>query len=186
MASRAHHSEEAMARLACCDLPAAPHVLIGGLGLGYTLRAALDALPGDASVDVAEVLPEVIAWNRGELRRLAGDPLSDRRVRVLCRDVAVVLREEAGCFDAVLLDVDNGPDELSLEGNRHLYTPQGLRVVRDALRAGGVLAVWSTEESATLAAALEKTGFVWRNVKVTARGEQGDPEHRVYLATRTE
>jgi hypothetical protein len=132
MSSRAHFSEQRMAAMVCERLDAAaPRVLIGGLGMGYTLRAALDHLPATAEVVVAELLPEIIAWNRGVLGPLAGHPLDDARVSVACGDVADLLRDDS--FDAIMLDVDNGPDAVMVRGNAALYSDAGLRRLRRAL-----------------------------------------------------
>jgi hypothetical protein len=133
MSSRAHFSEERMAAMMCERLnAAAPRVLIGGLGMGYTLRATLDDLPATAEVVVAELLPEIVAWNRGMLGPLAGHPLDDSRVTVVCGDVADLLRDDS--FDAIVLDVDNGPDAVMLRGNALLYGAEGLHRLRRALR----------------------------------------------------
>jgi spermidine synthase len=161
----------------------APRVLIGGLGMGYTLRAILDALPSTARVVVAEIMAEVVAWNRGPLAAPAGRPLDDRRVTVRVGDVATMLGAEAetGGFDAVVLDIDNGPDAVMLARNQPLYTPAGLRRLGAALRTGGVLAVWSADASPSFEAALDEAGFAWERVAVAARGVAGDPEHTIYL-----
>jgi spermidine synthase len=181
MSSRAHHSESALARLGCARLAGAARVLIGGLGMGYTLRAALDALDASARVVVAELLPEVVAWNRGPLAPLAGRPLADGRVSVEYRDVAAVLGERRGAFDAVLLDVDNGPEAVMLAGNRGLYGAEGLALMRAALLAGGVLAVWSADRSAAFEARLTAAGWRWTATQVPARGGPDDPRHTIYL-----
>ena len=132
MSSRAHGSEESLATLACARLQnaKAPCVLVGGLGMGYTLRAALDLLPPSATVVVAELLPAVVEWNRGPLGPLAGHPLDDPRVTVEVRDVLLSLRAHPGRFDAVLLDVDNGPDAFFTPGNAALYGDTGLFSIR--------------------------------------------------------
>jgi spermidine synthase len=145
MSSRAHGSEEAMAHLACDHLAAAeaPRVLVGGLGLGYTLRATLDVLPASARVVVAELVPAVVEWNRGPLGPLAGRPLDDTRVEVHTGDVMALLRKTTVRFDAVLLDVDNGPAALTRKANQLIYGPTGLETIKRALRRGGALAVWS-------------------------------------------
>ena len=182
MANRAHHSEEELARLALAGaLAAAPVVLIGGLGMGYTLRAALDVLPDRADVTVAEALPEIVAWNRGPLAALAGRPLEDARVRVMVGDVGEMLRRSAD-LDAVILDVDNGPDALSLAANGQLYTLEGLALIRGALAPKGTLALWSSSRSASFERRLAGAGFDWRVVAVPARGMAGDPDHAIYLA----
>ena len=196
MTNRAHHSEEALAILACeqmagrciADAPnrsdaGRPCVLLGGLGLGYTLRAALDRLPVSARVIVAELLPELIAWNRGILGPFAGHALSDPRVSVACTDVLALLRSaEPASFDAILLDTDNGPDAVMLAANALLYLPDGLRVVCQALRPHGTLAVWSADRSPRFERNLHDAGLQWRAHDVPARGGPDDPLHTVYVA----
>ncbi|CAH2603657.1 conserved protein of unknown function [Rhodovastum atsumiense] len=183
MSSRAHHSEEVMARRACAALPGpAPRVLIGGLGMGFMVRAALDVLPPSARVEVAEIFPEVLAWNRGPLAGLAGRPLEDPRVCVRCEDVSALLRAPGPGWDAVLLDVDNGPGALTLEDNGSLYGTTGLRLIRAALLPGGCLAVWSADRSTAFEAALREVGLGWQCQEVTARGDPGDPRHALYFA----
>lgn len=182
MSNRAHASEAALARLACARLDRGARLLIGGLGMGYTLRAALDALDASASLIVAELLPEVVAWNRGLLAPLAGRPLDDARVRVESRDVAAVLAEAPGGFDAVLLDVDNGPEAVMLPGNHRLYAADGLALIGAALRPGGVLAVWSADRSPGFEARLTAAGWAWSAADVPARGAADDPLHTIYLA----
>ena len=161
----------------------APHVLIGGLGLGYTLRAALDRLPRSARVTVAELLPEIIAWNRGPLAPFAGHPLTDPRVSVICSDVADLLRSaEPASFDAILLDTDNGPDSVMLRDNASLYGCRSLRTIRRALRPAGILTVWSADPSPRFEHNLRDAGFQWRAHDVHARGAPNDPLHTIYLA----
>ena len=188
MSNRSHHSEEIMAVLACERLAGerlageAPRVLVGGLGMGYTLRAALDTLPGSATAIVAELLPEVIAWNRGPLASFAGRPLEDERVTVVCGKILDLTRTTNDRFDAIILDVDNGPDAVMLHGNRPLYEREGLRLLRQALKRSGTLAVWSADRSTRFERNLRSAGFRWRGVDVPARGIPGDPTHHVYLA----
>ncbi|HTZ98855.1 MAG TPA: hypothetical protein VMB02_00900, partial [Candidatus Aquilonibacter sp.] len=148
MSSRMHGSEEALATLACGRARALerPAVLIGGLGMGFTLRAALDLLPADATVVVAEIVPTVVEWNRGPLGPLAGEPLNDPRVRVEIDDVAITLSARRGQFDAVLLDVDNGPEAFAGSNNAGLYDDRGIAGVFAALKMEGILAVWSARE----------------------------------------
>src|SRR5215510_12478432 len=145
MNSRLHGSEEALATLACARIAshARPRILIGGLGMGFTLRAALDALGAGAQVVVAELVPAVVAWNRGPLAALSGHSLDDARVSVRAADVGSVIRAEEAAYDAILLDVDNGPEALTRDANDRLYDPGGLGAAHAALRPGGVLAVWS-------------------------------------------
>jgi spermidine synthase len=185
MSSRLHGSEEALARLGCARAQAlpAPWVLVGGLGMGFTLRAALDALPRSAVVVVAELLAAVVSWNRGVLGPLAGHPLADPRVRVRVGDVLDVLRDSPGCFDAVLLDVDNGPDPLVQRGNATLYEDAGLTTVRAALRSRGVLAVWSACDDRGFEGRLRRCGFAAGSEHVRARGRKGS-RHTIFIGQR--
>src|SRR6266404_1615615 len=148
MSNRMHGSEEALATFAFQRMRTLerPSVLIGGLGMGFTLRATLDLLPADGEVVVAELVPAVVEWNRGPLGPLAGHPLKDKRVRVDVGDVAVTLSSSPGRFDAVLLDVDNGPAAFTDSDNARLYDDRGLAAARAALKIGGVLAVWSARD----------------------------------------
>jgi len=183
MSNRAHHSEQWMARTACKRLPMdAPRVLIGGLGMGFTLRAALDVLPAAAQVVVAELLPEIIAWNRGVLASLAHRPLDDLRLCLACADVADLLQPDS--FDAILLDVDNGPDVVMLRNNASLYALEGVQQMQRALRHSGVLAVWSASLSPHFEQILREAGLAWDRTDVPARGSEGDPLHSIYRATQ--
>lgn len=183
MSNRAHRSEEALARLALAETrAAAPHILVGGLGMGFTLRAALDAAPRDARIIVAELLPEIIAWNRGPLAPLAGRPLEDARVQLREGDVATLMEAEAGAYDAILLDIDNGPEAVLCDINSALFSARGLRKMRRALAPSGVLAVWSADPSPRFEERLEETRFSFRAVEIAARGAEGDPRHTLYLA----
>ncbi len=184
VSSRAHGSEEALAHLACDALRGAdaPRVLIGGLGMGYTLRAALDALPEDATVVVAEVLDVVLAWNQGPLAHLAGRPLDDRRVTVVTGDVAALLERTTEPFGAILLDVDNGPSNLALPSNRHLYTVSGLTRMRRSLTRGGILAVWSPYREPGFVERLRLARFSVRVEEVAPRPGTERVRHRVFLA----
>jgi spermidine synthase len=187
MSSRMHGSEQALASLALRGLGAtAPSVLIGGLGMGFTLRAALDALSAEATVIVAELVPAVVEWNRGPLAQLAGEPLRDRRVTVQIGDVAEILRAARERFDVVLLDVDNGPDAFTSATNARLYGDEGLATARDALKPGGRLAVWSAWEQRRFEQRLRYAGFTVRVERVRARLEKGGPKHTIFLARRTE
>jgi spermidine synthase len=186
MSSRMHGSEEALAAFACARIHACRErrvsVLIGGLGMGFTLRAALDLLPHDADVVVAELLPAVVEWNRGPLGPLAGQPLRDRRVRVEPGDVAVAIRSSANAFDAILLDVDNGPAAFATSGNGALYNDAGLAAARGALRKDGVLAVWSAREDRRFEQRLRYAGFRAEVQRVRARLKKGGPRHTIFLA----
>lgn len=186
MNSRVHGSEEALAELACARIAQRPHarVLIGGLGMGFTLAAALRALPADSEFVVAELIPAVVRWNRGALAHLAGNPLNDARAQVREVDVAHILREASRAYDAILLDVDNGPDGLTRKDNDWLYGLAGLSAIHDALRAGGVLAVWSAADDAAFTKRLAKTGFAVEQKRVRARGARGGSRHTLWLAMR--
>jgi spermidine synthase len=183
MTSLMHGSEEALATLACqrARTQPQPSVLLGGLGMGFTLRAALDLLPPDAVVCVAELLPAVVEWNRGPLAPLAGAPLKDPRVTVLLQDVAVALKTSESRFDAVLLDVDNGPSAFTESANAGLYTDQGLAAAKAALRVGGVLAVWSAWDDRKFEQRLRYNGFRVEVTRVRARLKQGGPRHTIFL-----
>ena len=185
MNSRSHGSEERLAELACTRLTdcAAPHVLIGGLGMGFTLAAALRQLDVDARVTVSELVPEVVAWNRGPLGGLAAQPLLDPRVTVCEGDVARLIAARPAVYNAILLDVDNGPEGLTHEQNDALYTSEGLSAAYAALRAGGVLAVWSAGRDPAFTGRLLKAGFEVEEVPVRARGNRG-ARHMIWLAQR--
>ena len=185
MNSRMHHSEDRLAQLACAEIAdrSEPSVLIGGLGMGFTLRAALDALPARVAVTVAELVPAVVDWNRGVLGECAGHPLRDPRTSVVVDDIARVLRSHKSSFDAILLDVDNGPDALTLRANSWLYSLEGLAAASVSLRPRGVLAVWSVAPDASFTARLERSGFDARAVTVRARPGKG-ARHVVWVARR--
>lgn len=186
MSSHMHGSEQALATLACRQLPAEqPCVLVGGLGMGFTLRATLDLLPQDATVVVAELVPAVVEWNRGPLAPLAEHPLDDRRVQVDQRDVAETLHASRDRFDAILLDVDNGPDAFTSSGNAALYSDGGLTAARTALRSGGVLAVWSAWEDRKFEQRLRYNGFTVNVQRVRGRLKKGGPHHTIFLGRRT-
>jgi spermidine synthase len=183
MSSRMHGSEEALATLGCdrARKLEAPSVLVGGLGMGFSLRAALDLLPADASVVVAELLPAIVEWNRGALGPLAGHPLRDRRVTVELGDVAVTLRDRPNGFDAVLLDVDNGPGSFAQKSNGALYADAGLALVRSALRPHGVYAVWSARDDVKFQHRLRHRGFLVEAHHVRARLRKGGPHHVIFV-----
>jgi spermidine synthase len=162
---------------------AKPRVLIGGLGLGFTLRAALDVLPKAARVEVAELVPEVVAWNRGDQGALANRPLKDKRVKVIVDDVGEVIKRTAIGYDAILLDVDNGPDALVHRSNAGLYKRAGLLRTRKALRPGGVLAVWSAFGSRTFTTWLKEVGFAV-TLQRTQPTTPGGPRYYIWLARR--
>ena len=187
MSSRMHGSEEALATFACrkARTMEQPCVLIGGLGMGFTLRATLDLLSSDSMVVVAELLPEVIAWNRGPLGPLAGHPLRDKRVQVDVSDVAVTLSSNSDRFDAALLDVDNGPSAFAASINSRLYADWGLAAARTALKSGGVLAVWSARKDRKFEQRLNYAGFTVEVHQVRGRLKKGGPRHTVFLGHKT-
>jgi len=186
MTSRAHESEDALATTACQHIRRVrrPHVLVGGLGMGFTLRASLDALPAGATVTVAELVPEVVAWNRGPLAPLAGHPLDDPRVRIALGDVGRTLRANRDRFDGILLDVDNGPAALTGTANDGLYDDEGVATGFAALRAGGVLAVWSAAGDPTFERRLRQHGFITQVDRVRVRPNKGGARHTIFLGIK--
>lgn len=186
MNSRVHGSEEALAEFACARIAGrhSPVILIGGLGMGYTTAAALRRLGPNGQVVVAELVPAVVEWNRGPLADLAGYPLNDGRVTVREEDVARILRSEQGAYDAILLDVDNGPEALTRKGNNWLYSQAGLETAFSALRPMGVLAVWSAGPDQAFTRRLSQAGFQVREERVAARGKAGGNRHIIWLAGR--
>ncbi|MEI7703509.1 MAG: hypothetical protein WCK73_02815 [Deltaproteobacteria bacterium] len=188
MSSRQHGSEDALAQLALDRLErpgGARTVLIGGLGLGYTLRATLDRIGPESRAVVAEISPALVSWNRAQVGHLAGHPLDDPRARLQIGDVVARIAEAAGAFDAILLDVDNSPSSMVLAGNDRLYGPRGVRACAHALSAGGVLAVWSAGPDTRYLERLEREGLEARSVTVPARGfGGGGARHVVFLGVK--
>ncbi|TXJ19300.1 MAG: spermidine synthase [Afipia sp.] len=186
MNSRLSGSEEALATLTCERLTERkqPRLLIGGLGMGFTLRAALSRLGADASIVVAELVPEVVAWARGPMAEVFGDSLSDPRVSIREMDVGLLMRAERSAYDAILLDVDNGPEGLSREANDALYNTSGLAMAHAALRPGGVLAVWSSGPDPRFTQRLMKAGFDVDEKKTRASRKGGGARHVIWIATR--
>lgn len=186
MSSRMSGSEEALAVMTCDRLGGrrAPHLLIGGYGMGFTLRAALAALGADSQVTIAELVPEIIHWARGPMAGLAAGCLDDPRVRLVQNDVAVLMSAGRDVYDAILLDVDNGPDALTRDANDHLYSAKGLSAALAALKPGGVLAIWSAAPDDAFARRLSRTGFVVDEVVVRARGNGKGPRHIIWFATK--
>lgn len=173
MVSRAHQSEDQMMALACPRPPAEARVLVGGLGMGYTLRAVLDALPPDGTAVVSELIPEVVDWNRSVLGPLADHPLDDPRTRVEPRDVLEVIRDNEGAFDTILLDVDNGPTAPTQQMNKRLYTERGLGDIDRALRPHGTVAIWSVDEQRGFERKLRRAGFEPQTHRIRAHGRRG-------------
>jgi spermidine synthase len=188
MSSRMHGSEEALASFGCAHLKRAetPSVLVGGLGMGFTLAATLAVLPASARVSVAELVPGVVAWNRGPLGDLAGRPLNDQRVELMTGDVLDAMRDHPSRFDAVLLDVDNGPDAFTSVRNDTLYGDRGLAVIRASLKPGGVVGVWSAWEDRKFEQRLRASGFDVEVQRVRARLKKGGPRHTIFLGTRND
>lgn len=184
MNSRMSGSEEALATMTCQRLQgrAAPHVLIGGYGMGFTMRAALGSLGADGRVTVAELVPEILAWARGPMVRLTAGCLDDPRAEVIESDVALVIARARGEYDAILLDVDNGPDGLVRQANDRLYSMAGLAAARKALRPGGILAVWSAGPDPAFARRLHKAGFAVDEVRVRARSNGKGAKHVIWFA----
>jgi spermidine synthase len=183
MSNRMHDSEIALAEHAFDRADEPRHVLVGGLGLGYTLRAVLDIAADDASVTVAELVPELVEWNRQHLGPLNDHPLDDPRVHVAVGDVFDTLKRSRRTFDVILLDVDNGPQALAQEKNQRLYSDGGVRVCEAALTSGGVLGVWSAGPNARYERRLESFGFDVEVLRVAARtGSRA--KHVLFLARR--
>ena len=183
MSSRRSGSEIALAELACERLAGhpRPRILIGGLGMGFTLRAALAKLPSTAGIVVAELVPEVVAWARGPMAQLHARTLDDPRVTIRIEDVARAIYAESGAWDSILLDVDNGPEGLTIEANDRLYSAAGLAAALGALRPGGILAIWSAHRDDAFAARLRRAGFAVEEHKVRAHAGKGS-HHVIWLA----
>jgi len=186
MNSRLSGSEEALARLACARLQDRPkaHVLIGGLGMGFTLRAALAGLGPEAVVTVGELVPAVVAWARGPMAHLSGACLEDPRLAIREGDVGALIRSARATYDAILLDVDNGPEGLTRKANDRLYDRDGLLAARQALRPGGILAVWSSTPNDAFGQRLRKTGYEVEEVRVRATGGRRGARHIIWMAAR--
>ncbi len=186
MSSRMHGSEEALAEFGLDGARQLlePTVLVGGLGMGFTLRAALDRLPPDAHVVVAEMIPAVVEWQRTHLGGLANRPLEDPRVELALGDVAAVIAASRDRFDAILLDVDNGPDAFTASRNAGLYGDPGIAAIRTALNLGGTLAVWSAWEDRRFEQRLRYGRFEVRVERVRARLKRGGPRHTIFLAQK--
>ena len=186
MNSRLSGSEEALATLACAKISRtiSPSVLIGGLGMGFTLRAALNALPDNANVIVAELVPAVVAWAKGPMAAHHGDSLSDPRTQIIIGDVAALIHNGDARYDGILLDVDNGPDGLTNTANDHLYSDAGLARADVALRPGGVLAIWSAAANPAFAKRFRSAGFEVDEVTVRANKGKSGARHKIWLGTK--
>lgn len=187
MNSRSFGSEQVVASMACerLDGVAAPHVLIGGLGMGFTLRTTLDRLPAEAKVTVAELVPGVVDWNRQYLGELAGKPLEDPRVELFVGDAADIIRSHSSTFDAVVLDIDNGPHSKSSSTEGWLYSDSGLEAIHRCLRSRGVLSIWSAGPTEGFARRIRRRGFTVDEKRVRGRERKGD-QYRIWLAQRNQ
>ncbi|NCN83980.1 MAG: spermidine synthase [Sphingomonadales bacterium] len=185
MNSRLSGSEEALATLTCEHLAVKnPRILIGGYGMGFTLRAALSVLPPQANVEVAELIPAIVTWAREPMAALSQKCLDDSRVTITIGDVCDIIKKADREYDAILLDVDNGPDGLTHEANDRLYSMAGLAAAKTALRANGILAVWSSEGDSRFTARLHKSGFAVDVKTVAARSNGKGAKHTIWLATK--
>ncbi|HEY1541498.1 MAG TPA: spermidine synthase [Xanthobacteraceae bacterium] len=188
MNSRRGGSEEALATLACEGIRSReqPRILIGGLGMGFTLRAALAALGAGARIIVAELVPAVVGWARGPMREVFGKSLTDPRVDIRETDVGHLIRSGPSAYDAILLDVDNGPEGLTRKANDALYSREGLSSARAALRPGGVLGVWSSGVDANFTRRLRQADFAVDEVRVRAAESRGGARHVIWIAKRAD
>jgi spermidine synthase len=186
MNNRVHGSEDALASIVCERLGDRAHkrLLIGGLGMGFTLAGVLKDLGPRSEVVIAELVPAVVTWNRGPLGTFAGNPLNDRRVNVRELDVGKVIRAEEAAYDAILLDVDNGPAGLTSKTNDWLYGRDGLRAAFAALRPGGILAIWSAGPDPAFTKRLQQNGFAVEEVRVRGRGKAGGSRFLIWLARK--
>jgi spermidine synthase len=184
MSTRKHASEDALGRLPCQRLkyPEAARVLIGGLGMGFTLAAVLAVVGSGAVVTVAELIPEVADWNRGPLGERSGMPLNDPRSRVQLGDVANILRQNRACFDVIALDVDNGPEGLTISANDWLYSTAGIIAAQQALSPTGILAYWSAGPDPAFHERLRRCGFMVEEIRVFAHANKG-ARHTIWLAS---
>jgi spermidine synthase len=184
MSTRKHGSEDALGILPCQRLkpPGAPRVLIGGLGMGFTLAAALSAVGPQAEVTVAELISEVVEWNRGPLGDFSGRPLDDPRTRIYCGDVSRLLRQKRGYYDVIALDVDNGPEGLTQSANSWIYSERGIDAALNALTPNGIVAYWSAGPDQAFHDRLRRSGFMVEEISVFAHGRKG-ARHTIWLAS---
>ena len=184
MSSRVHESEQMLADVALAALPPrpTPRILVGGLGMGFTLAQVVQKAPADARIEVVELIPEVLAWNHEHFGVLTGHPLNYPRVSVTTGDVFDVLTAADHCYDVILLDIDNGPEALVHPGNDRIYAPRGLVTARDALTKGGVLAVWSSAADPSFGGRLVGVAMNVTTHRTRARGRKG-PRRTIWTAT---
>jgi spermidine synthase len=185
MNSRRHHSEDALAEFACGRLSRIENtrILVGGLGMGFTLATVLKTVRHSAEVIVAELVPAVVEWNRGLLGRCAGRPVEDSRTRIHLGDVADLLKQRSAKFDAILLDIDNGPEAMTHSDNEWLYSLAGLETIYEKLRPGGIVAIWSARADQRFTKRLNKTGFDVQLRTVRARPGKGS-RHTIFVAQK--
>jgi spermidine synthase len=185
MSTRMHFSEIELARLVCNKLRSGAKVMIGGLGLGYTLRAALDLLPKDGIAVQVELVPEVVEWNKGPLAPFAGNPLDDKRSELVQGDVAKAIRGARNEYDSIMLDVDNGPSPLVSERNAWLYTDHGLQAIRGALKNGGRVAIWSADDEPRFISRMKRNGFRAEKHLIQAHKGKGGIRHVIFTGRKT-
>jgi spermidine synthase len=185
MSTRMHFSEVELARLVCNKLKPGAKVMIGGLGLGYTLRSTLDLIPKDATAVQVELVPEVIEWNRGPLGPFADHPLKDKRTKLVQDDVSKVIRGARNEYDSIMLDVDNGPSPLVDERNGWLYTDHGLGAIRGALKNGGRVAIWSADDEPRFISKMKRNGFRAEKHMIQAHKGKGGIRHVIFTGRKT-
>jgi len=185
MSTRLHFSEVELARLVCTKLKPGAKVMIGGLGLGYTLRSALDLIPKDGTVVQVELVPEVIEWNKGPLAPFANHPLDDKRTELVQGDVAKIIRGARNEYDAIMLDIDNGPSPLVNERNGWLYTYHGLLAIRSALKNGGKVAIWSADDDPRFVALMKRNGFRAEKHHIQVHKGKGGIRHVIFTGRKT-
>ena len=184
MSTRMHFSEVELARIACKKLKPGAKVMIGGLGLGYTLRSALDLIPEDGKAVQVELVPEVVEWNRGPLASFADHPLDDERTELVQGDVTEVIRNAHNEFDAIMLDVDNGPSPIVDERNGWLYTDPGLQAIRRALKNGGKVAIWSADDEPKFPGRMRRNGFRADRHRVRTHEGKGGIRHVIFTGRK--
>ena len=185
MSTRVHFSEIELARLVCNKLRPGAKVMIGGLGLGYTLRAALDLIPKDGKAVQVELVPEVIEWNKGPLAQFAEHPLDDKRTELVQNDVSKVIKNARNEYDSIMLDVDNGPSPLVSERNAWLYTDHGLGAIRSALKNGGRVAIWSADDEPRFVSRMKRNGFRAQKHEIQAHKGKGGIRHLIFTGRKT-
>ena len=184
MSTRMHFSEMELARLVCTKLKSNAKVMIGGLGLGYTLRSSLDLIPKDGVVVQVELVPEVIEWNKGPLGPFNNHPLKDTRTEIVQDDISKVIRQSQNNYDSIILDVDNGPSPLINERNAWLYTNQGLQSIRKALKNQGQVAIWSANDDPRFISHMKRNGFLAEKHYIQAHKGKGGIRHVIFTGRK--